>query len=48
MVGKLKANTSVSILKETRRAITAAAASWSNPEIKSYDVSNKFNIMTIN
>lgn len=30
--------TSFSILKETRRAMIAAAASWSNPAIKSYNM----------
>lgn len=33
--------TSVSILNETRRAMTTAAASWSNPAIKSYSTSKK-------
>jgi hypothetical protein len=35
---KHTALTSVSILKDTWRAMTMAAASWSNPEIKSYKI----------
>lgn len=33
--------TSVSILNETSRAIVTAAASWSNPAIKSYSMRKK-------
>lgn len=37
-------STSVSILNETKRAMTAAAASWSKPSIRSYNTCNPVSI----